>query len=426
MEIAKSEKDLELKKHVNAIHCTNNLTLVQRKLFNALLFHAYPDLQNKSKFEIPTRTLCNLIGYNSNDYGKLKKALLALITIAIEWNVVDYTSSEPTSNWNASSALASAKLARGTCTYEYSSLMRELLYHPEIYGRINMAILSKFKSSYGIALYENCIRYQNLPQTPWFSFEVFRKLMGVLDGKYQGFNDFKKRVLNTAIVEVNEYSAIIISPEIKRKNQKVESIRFKITAKTFDNNNNELKSSGTNYEIINILTNDFNLSPQAISEIFEKYEADYILEKVKLIKSSVNFRLGKIRGLAGYLIDALKKDYKASRKSKELNVIKAQKTEVQVKSEAKEQELLRLYNQYIKSVIDNYFSSLHIAEQQILIEQFRTKLQNENSLFYGWFKKDGLAHPGIRSLFHAFLQNQEIHLFENNMTFEEFKDRRAG
>ena len=115
----KSEKSLELKKHINAIHCTNNLTLVQRKLFNALLFNAYAELPHKAQFEVPARALCALIGYNSNDYGKLKKALLALMTVALEWNVIDYSSSDSSGKWRASAVLSSAKLEDGICTYEY-------------------------------------------------------------------------------------------------------------------------------------------------------------------------------------------------------------------------------------------------------------------------------------------------------------------
>ncbi len=91
--------------------------------------------------------------------------------------------------------------------------MKELLYRPEIYGRLNMHVQAKFKSTYGLALYENCIRYQDIKQTPWINLGTFRKLMGVETGKYTVFRDFKRRVLDKAITEVNEYSPIkIYSP----------------------------------------------------------------------------------------------------------------------------------------------------------------------------------------------------------------------
>ena len=189
----KDERNLELKKHINTIHCSNNLSLVQRKLFNALLFNAYPDLPHKQRFEISSRKLCELIGYKSKDTGKLKSALLGLITTAIEWGVIECATAQQT-KWKASAILTSAEFSGGLCSYEYSQLMKDFLYQPEIYGRISVLLLSKFKSSYGLALYENCVRYQGLPQTPWFTLESFRKLMGVSDEKYLVFKDFKKRV----------------------------------------------------------------------------------------------------------------------------------------------------------------------------------------------------------------------------------------
>lgn len=221
---------LELKKHVNLIHCSNNLSLVQRKLFNALLFNAYSDLATKNQFNIGTKDLCKFIGYNSNDHKSLKNALLGLMKITIEWDVID-NFKRGHDKWKASAILASASLERGKCTYEYSSVIRELFYRPEIYGQINVALLPKFKSNYGLALYENCIRYSNVTNTPWFTLKVFRKLMGILDSQYSTFRDFKRRVLDTAVKEVNSYSSINIDPELKRISNKVVSIRFSIRTK---------------------------------------------------------------------------------------------------------------------------------------------------------------------------------------------------
>ena len=81
MILKETDCNLELKKHINLIHCSNNLTLVQRKLFNALLFNAYPDLGLKREFCIKTKNLCEIIGYKSNDYKGIKKSLLELMVI---------------------------------------------------------------------------------------------------------------------------------------------------------------------------------------------------------------------------------------------------------------------------------------------------------------------------------------------------------
>lgn len=413
--IADRNKNLELKKHVNAIHCTNNLTLVQRKLVNALLFNAYPELPHKNRFKISAKNLCNLIGYNSNDYGKLKKALLGLITIAIEWNVIDcVTGAEK--QWKASSILSSAELSNGVCLYEYSQVMKELLYQPEIYGRIDMIAMSQFKSSYGLALYENCIRFQGLPQTPWYTLEVFRKLMGVFGNKYSSFKDFKKRVINIAVDEVNRLAKIDISVEIERQNQKVTRLRFKLNKKRAAQIKN-LDEIDNGTETKDILVNTFNLSNQLINDIFNEYEPDYIREKVDLIMSSDSFIEGKIRGLSGYLVSSLKKDFKPSKSSKVIV------DEIRAKKEKKETEEANIknkqkikYDKYIANKVNKYLESVSEDSASELESLFSNKIKKESKIIYKWYKKDGFDHQGVKACFNDFIKGR----IDNIISFEDF------
>src|SRR5689334_18125166 len=99
----KFAKEIELKKHVNAIHSSSAMTLVQRKITNALLYNAYDNLLKKDEHQISIKKLCELIGYDSNDHKLLKKALKDLLAIVIEWNVIRESSTNSTEVWNASS-----------------------------------------------------------------------------------------------------------------------------------------------------------------------------------------------------------------------------------------------------------------------------------------------------------------------------------
>ena len=396
------EKSFELKKHINAIHCSNDLTLVQRKLFNALLFNAYSELLYKQRFSIKVKELSLLIGYNSHDYGKLKKALLGLMTIAIEWNVIDNSTGKE-KQWQASSVLASADLSNGLCTYEYSQVLKELLYQPEIYGCIDMELISKFQSSYGLALYENCIRYQRIPHTPWFNIDIFRKLMGVMGNKYTAFCDFKKRVIGIAVDEVNSISPISIFPEIERHNQKVTRIRFKLNKRTTSTENNSLPLQFDD-DLIRNLSTTFGLSPQIINELSAAYDPMYIKEKMQLIMQSSAFQAGKIRGLAGYLMDALKLDYKASRSSQavvnEQRVIKENKEREQKELDEKRKER---YSKYFNTKIESFLSSLSEEEYQKLMCDFEHFIKNENKFIQAWYAKEKLEHPGAKACFDRFL-----------------------
>lgn len=405
--LIENHKNMELKKHVNAIHCSNNLTLVQRKLFNVLLFNAYADLPYKQRFEIRSNELSNLIGYNSKDTAKLKNALLGLIQIAVEWNVIDGTTGQD-KRWKASSVLASAELSKGVCIYEYSQVMREFLYHPEIYGRINIDLVSKFKSSYGLALYENCIRYRGLPQTPWFSLDAFKKLMGILGDKYQEFKDFKKRVLDIAVKEVNAISPIRISTEIERVNKRVEKLRFKIHSQTIDDDCEKIEIPTVDHELHNLLVNTFGLSQQMMNEIFTKYDNKFIKEKIAVIQQSDSFISGKIRGLAGYLVEALRKDYKHSKSSKLIIEDEKRKKEKHKEEEkSKEKRRQEQYKNYETKKISSYLEKMSKSQEKKLMLDFNKYLQNQHSIIQGWYQKHKLDHPATKAAFNIFLKESK-------------------
>jgi len=424
-DIANLDKQKELKKHVNAIHCTNNLSLVQRKLVNALLYNAYPNLPHYNKFQIPVRSLCNLIGYNSNDYNKLKTALIGLITIAIEWNVIDCNTGTER-KWKASSILSAAELSGGLCTYEYSQIMKELLYQPEIYGKIDVKTLSKFKSGYGLALYENCIRYQGLKQTPWFPLEVFRKLMGVLGEKYPAFKDFKKRVLNIAVDEVNRVSKITILPEIETKNKKVTKIRFLISKDTLTQRQMDINDLLKD-DIKETLLTSFNLSAQAVDSLLSQYSSGYISEKVDLIIQSDNFKQGKIRGLAGYLIDSLRKDYQLSQSSK--IVINEQQKQIElakIEKKEKEDKLQINYDKYIRNKVEQYLSSISDSDNQQLKNEFIHETKTKNQIMYQWYLKYNFDHVGIKACFYDFILRHRSNDVGSITSFEEFSSLVEG
>lgn len=406
MTIIEQQKDLKtiLKKHVNTIHCSNNLTLVQRKLFNALLFNAYHEISEKLQYMIPVKKLCTLIGYDSRDYKKLRKSILDLITTAIEWNVIENDKGDQQEKWRASAVVSAAKIENGICTYEFSSVMRELLYRPEIYGKIDINIMTSFNSSYGLALYENCIRFQGIATTPWLPISTFRKLMGIAENRYKNFCDLKKRVLDIAVKEVNLYSPIKVIPEIQRVNKKVTNIKFKLSLKEKMNHNNIIIEN-TDSELINILKRDFSLSEKAVSDVLSQYELEFIENKIQLIKISESFRSGKIRDIAAYLMDALKRDYKPSRSSK--NVLKEMKYKDEMHitaNKANEEAQIRKLKRQKKQKIDNYLNSLGDYEKKKLHAVFEKDLMNSKDGYsIKSYRTYGMKSRIVQALFNCYV-----------------------
>lgn len=302
-----------LKKHVGAIHSSGALSLLQRKIANSLLFNAYDELTKKDEHTISIKHLCFLIGYNSNDYKTVKIALIKLLSTVIEWNLIDTNTEGNQITWNASSIISDASITGSICTYSFSNRMRELLHTPEMYGQINMAIQAEFQSSYGLALYENCIRYKNLHTTPWIDFNLFRKLIGVQDHKYTIFRDFKRRALDKAVQEINQVSDINVEAEIIKQSGKPSSIRFKLKKKKIEGRAVELVSQRKQDDslppLLCELMMDFAMKKKQAEELLTTYDEVRVKEKVEYIKSLASYKKNTIKNLPGYLVEALKHDF---------------------------------------------------------------------------------------------------------------------
>ena len=225
------KKNLLVKKHVNAVHINGELSLLQRKLANALLDHAYPLLPVQDRYEIELSLLCDLIGFEAHDKVRLMAALQGLQKTMIQWSVLDEKGRE---TWGSMPLLGSVFILEkeGICRYSYDTFLREKLYNPEVYATINLDIQRQFGSKYALALYENCVRFRGTGSTGWIGLEVFRELLGC-DGQehYEDFKRLNDQVIKPAVREVNETSDIEVTPEYKRQSRKVQSVRMKITDK---------------------------------------------------------------------------------------------------------------------------------------------------------------------------------------------------
>ena len=215
-----------VKKHVAAIHVSGKLSLLQRKLSNVLLLNAYDTLTTQNRHQIDARTLCLMIGYNSNDIDTLKTALRGLAETVAEWDMLD---SEGQQEWGVSALLSYARLRGGVCEYAYSPALAEKLHDPKVFALINLNIQRRFSSGHALALYENCYRFVRTGSTGWWPIELFRRLMGVADSPYYlEFKHLNAKIIKPAVAEVNRTSNIVVTPELRRMGRAVTEIRFLI------------------------------------------------------------------------------------------------------------------------------------------------------------------------------------------------------
>lgn len=415
MQTSTQRQSFELKKHIGLIHSTNKLSLLERKIANALLFNAYEELQIKSEHQIHIPSMCKLIGYNSKDFKIIRDSLISLISTVLEWNLIDKDKSDE-QIWMASSMLADAKIEGSICTYSYSNRMRELCYYPEFYGRLNMQVISKFKSTYGLALYENCIRYQTITQTPWIDILTYRKLMGIEEDQYSNFSDLNRRVIKLSVDEVNNNAPINITPEIKKQGRAVIAIRFLINRRAEQNSDTQTKSKTE--DILRRLKEDYGFTINQAKSLMEQYEEHYLLEKITLVESSSSYHNGKIENLSKYLEKALIENYQPPKSSKS-NLDKLRiKQEQEAKQKKLYEENAQKYRYYLSDELPKILENIP-GKQKILIQKDFDKYIS-STVYHSVYLKHGFDDALVRDRLVDFVKGRYPEILASLLSLDEF------
>ena len=260
-------------------------------------------------YNIRIGSLAALTNYNSHDYRKLKVALLMLVKTPIEWNIFNEQIEEKI-EWGVSSFLASAVVKKqGLLEYSYSPHFLEIILEPRKYALINLEESLQLTSQYSICLYENCVRYAGVGQTPWWKVEDLKRLTGAYDDLYHNFEDFKKRVLDFSLEEINQKCNIKVSMKIQRIHRKPDCIKFTI----------KKISKCFSLDLHTKLKSIFKLQEEEVGNILDKFGLDKVEEKVNYILNTNTYKNQEIKSLSSYLFSALENNYIAPETKASLN-----------------------------------------------------------------------------------------------------------
>lgn len=102
--------------------------------------------------------------------------------------------------------------------------------------------ISSFNSVHSIRIYELITQYRKVGERE-ITIEELKKWLQVED-KYSAFFDFKKRVLSTAIKEINEKSDLLVEVEQIKRGRTVQALKFVILPKQKAENTENLTKSG--------------------------------------------------------------------------------------------------------------------------------------------------------------------------------------
>jgi len=396
----------QLKKNVGAIHTDGQLSLLQRKLSNVLLLNAYDELLTKPEHEIDEKTLCAMLGYDSNDRAPLKSALKALAAVQAEWDILDDSGGEL--EWGVASLLSHAVLSKGRCRYGYAPTLAEKLYNPDIYASINMSIQRRFKSGHALALYENCYRFKNVGSTGWWDIQLFRRLLGIGDSDYyKSFKHLNAKIIKPVTKEINKSSDIQITPEFKKQGRSISEIRFLISPNPqlplMDIDDDDSVKGTPIYGRLMALGISHKLAQQWIVMHGEEYVRE------KLDYTSNQNKEGRIRGsVSGFINAAITKDYKTEKSAQKASGKKSKPAKpdlAEFKAEArrkKEKQVRRQRGEELTLWLD----SLQIHKREEILADFVTTLDKD--FLKADFIKHGIKAPLIIDRFALFVEAGEF------------------
>ena len=226
-----SEK-IEIKKHSATVQIGNKIAAQQRKIYNALLHIGRESLSydvHTELFSMKQIDLKRLCGDASTNNKQLQENLKGLMSTIVEFNILKENNK---SKWHATTLLSEASIENGRVYFAFAPTVKKTLLHPEYYVLLDLNIIKGLNSKYAIALYENARNFLD-KGFPRLEIAMFRKLMGVEDNKYKNFADFKKRVIDPSVEEVNQKTDMMIEYELFKEGRRFSHIEFKMKTQEF-------------------------------------------------------------------------------------------------------------------------------------------------------------------------------------------------
>ena len=413
-----------------AIQIQNNITLLQRKAWNVLLFHAYDRLLSESRHELSVKRLKEFLGYNSKDDEYLKEIIRAMMTCIVEWNLLG---KDGENRWGASTLLSAALIEGGICEYEYSSILKERLYNPKMYARISLSLQNNFKSKHAQALWELCLDYLGASRaygtTPYIELEMFKKLMGVGENAYPSYKRLSEKVLRPALAEINRVSDLQVTVEYQQKGRKVIGLKFKIRRVTaLPAADGQQRSLFPDLEDMPEVVKRLKEAGMAESDAWEFWQKgwefvsekkrpagdvdllDYVREKIDLLRQRQ--QEWQVQNPSGFLLTALKQNFSHAEYEQKRAAEKRAEKLKQLRQLVKERERLeKMQDKDLETLCDKVIELPGQVEKAI-------KALGGADDFARWYDKDRSAldnyrkNRPIRSLMAEWLEGQFPEQFE--------------
>lgn len=140
----------------------------------------------------------------------------------------------------------------------------------QMFTQYALSQIANLNSIYSVRLYE-LLKQWTTAKTARFEINTFREQLGIGINEYKAMSDFKRRVLDVAVKEINEKTDIKVSYDQQKKGRTITSFKFKILANT---NHTGVKDKENTSNSLNVTTKSMKPMTSAQVELFARLLAD--------------------------------------------------------------------------------------------------------------------------------------------------------
>lgn len=342
MAVLKKAEEIKaiVRKHKAIINCENSLPLASRKIFNILLFLVKDRFGKDLEHNVSENDVIALLNKTDRDITSARINYKKLASTVIEYNILN-NEQDHLNGVGTMLAPAVINKTKKTWNFSFPPNIVQWVQDPNSFVFLDITTQERFSSKYSQALWEICIGSLEDQLESYFSvtLEECRVLMCGKDN-HQTYKDFKRRVVMTALNEINEKSLLHV--ELYKENKegrKVNELVFFVTKEEYI----EPVQLIANDDLFSKMVEVFGITSNMARKIIDNYNDEQILRNLdyteQQFRKAIKNKKENQFNLGAYATSAIVKDYapklpklltkvieeKGIKKSSELNTVVSQK-----------------------------------------------------------------------------------------------------
>lgn len=362
-----------IKKDNRIIEAQYKLSVHQQRVVYSILELIHPSDEDFKHYNVSLADIADRFGLEKSNslYEQMQEAISDLVTKKL---VVMEGSDTIVMAW-----LSYARYRKGQGLLEISfhkDLKPYLLQLKSHFTQYNIASVIQFKSSYSIRFYELLKMNEYLGKGGQFyrafSLQTLRKYLQIDQGTYENFKDFRVRVIEPAVKEINDYSDItILQVDYVKTGRAVTDVR--ITAKPRVDKEAEhitqLNEDISDVDLDALVS--LGVTDEAIKKWVKKYGKSRVMRNVAYTLAMRED--GKVTNVNAYLSKSIQDDYgmQAENQSRVESDKASKKKQTATATQKRAQQ-----EQQDMEVITRLFESLDESQKNAILDQVAGRLKS--------------------------------------------------